>query len=247
MSTDQRPQPHPAHPVSTPATPTLPGPGPSLARNGRLWPLWLLVSVTCLPEIVLTLADHGIVGTLRWRSLAYQYGAFWAGLLHGWRPNYALQPVSMFLSYAVLHAGPVHLAGNMLGLVWLGRFLLPALGVWRFLLLYLGTAIGGAGVFGLMSASPAPMVGASGALFGLAGAWLVQEWRLDLRPLAEGGRGVRAAWLWAGQILGLLTAVNLASWVLQDGRLAWQTHLGGAVAGIGLALILGRPDRQEET
>jgi rhomboid protease GluP len=216
---------------------------PRAQDSGRLWPLWVLVGLTCLPEIVLTLADQGLLGSVRWRSLAYQNGAFWAGLLQGWRPNYAAQPVTMFLSYAVLHAGPAHLAGNMLGLVWLGRILLPGLGLWRFLLLYLGAAVGGAGLFGLMSTSPAPMVGASGALFGLAGAWIVQEGRLDLRPLTEGGRGARTAWLWVGQMLGLLMAVNLASWLLQDGQLAWQTHLGGAIAGVGLALLMGRRTR----
>jgi membrane associated rhomboid family serine protease len=216
-------------------------PAPGVSR--LLWPIWLLVGLTCLPEILLTLADHGIIGSTRWRSLAYQNGAFWAGLLQGWRPNYAAQPVTMFLTYAGLHAGPLHLAGNMAGLIWLGRIMLPDLGLWRFVLLYLGATVGGAMLFGLLSDSPAPMVGASGALFGLAGAWMVQEGRRDLRPMAEGGRGARAAWIWVGQMLGLMTAVNFASWVLQDGQLAWQTHLGGAVAGIGLAVLFVAPHR----
>jgi rhomboid protease GluP len=163
---------------------------PRAQDSGRLWSLWVLVGLTCLPEIVLTLADQGLLGSVRWRSLAYQNGAFWAGLLQGWRPNYAAQPVTMFLSYAVLHAGPAHL-GRQHARGWSGSggSCCRGSGSGRFLLLYLGAAVGGAGLFGLMSTSPAPMVGASGALFGLAGAWIVQEGRLDLRPLTEGGAG----------------------------------------------------------
>lgn len=204
-----------------------------------LWPLWLLMALTCVPEIVFLMADYGIWGSTRWRSLAYQNGAFWPGLLRNWSPNYPAQPLTMFISYAGLHAGPAHLIGNMIALGWLGQILHPVLGVWRFLALYIGTAIGGAGLFGIMSTSPSPMVGASGALFGLAGAWMVQEWRHDLRPMADGGRGVRATWIWLGQIFAILLAVNVMSWFLQDGHLAWQTHLGGWLVGIIIAMILG--------
>ena len=40
-----------------------------------------LIGLTSLVELTLLAADYGLVGTTRWRALAYQYGAFWAGLL----------------------------------------------------------------------------------------------------------------------------------------------------------------------
>lgn len=67
------------------------------------------------------------------------------------------------------------------------------------------------------------MVGASGALFGLAGAWLAwdgQEARAHRAPL----------WPVLGRMAGLVV-LNIALWVLQGGLLAWETHLGGFVAG----------------
>jgi len=190
-----------------------------------------LVAVSALPELVLQAADLGLVGTPRWRLLAYQYGAFWAGLLHNWRPNFALQPWTMFLTYAVLHAGIGHLAGNMLTLVLLGQPLAARLGPWRFLCVYAGGTLGGAAAFGLMTASPQPMVGASGALFGLAGAFIARDWRQRRRQ----GRP-------AGPVLAVLAGLvllNLLIWLALGGMLAWETHLGGFLAGAGIAVALG--------
>ncbi len=182
-----------------------------------------LMLLTCLPEIVLFLADRGLIGSARWRPLAYQYGGFWAGLLQGWRPNYPGQPLTMFASYALLHAGLAHLAGNMAALWGLGSVAVERLGAGRFLMLYLIAALGGGVGFGLLTGSPAPMVGASGALFGLAGAWTGWE-------LAERGRSGRQLWPVLGLVAGLV-ALNGLFWLAAHGLLAWETHLGGYLAG----------------
>ena len=186
--------------------------------------LWTLLILCLLPELLLLGADLGLWGSARWRPLAYQNGAFWAGLLHGWRPNYAAQPVVMFASYGWLHAGPVHLAGNLAALVWLGPPVLARIGARGFVILWALSLLGGGLAFGLLTRSPAPMVGASGALFGLAGAWLVAEVRALPDRRARALRG-----------LGLLTALlilNAAAWAMQGGHLAWETHLGGLAAGM---------------
>lgn len=215
-------------------------PDPPQARRPRpaLWHpvLVALIAICVLIEAVLVLADHGLIGSARWRPLAYQYGAFWAGLLHGWRPNFAAQPVSMFFTYAFLHAGTVHLIGNMLALALLGPPVLERQGPWRFALVYLAAVLGGAATFGLLTRSPAPMVGASGALFGLAGALLVWRWQDQRHAGLARARGLADL---AGGLLGL-TAINLGTWWLQSGQLAWQTHMGGALAGALVAGLLGR-------
>lgn len=189
-----------------------------------------LVMVNVGIELVLTAADYGLIGTQRWRSIAYQNGAFWAGLLHDWRPNFPAQPWTMFLSYSVLHSGPVHMIGNMLVLWVVGRILRLRLGVKGFFFVYLVSALGGALLFGVLTNSPQPMVGASGALFGLVGTW--QYWRWSGRRRAR--RSLRPVI----QTLVVLAALNAIVWVLQGGLLAWETHLGGFIAGwLAAALI----------
>lgn len=185
--------------------------------------LWAIMGLCCGIEMVLIAADFRLIGSPLWRGLAYQNGAFWAGLLHNWRPNYPAQPGLMFLTYAFLHAGFWHLAGNMVTLFFLGDIVLRRVGPRGFAWIYAVSALGGGIVFGLLTRSPSPMVGASGALFGLAGAWQYWQWR----DLGDGGRP-RWPVLWA--VLGLI-ALNLLLWLFNDGMLAWETHLGGFVAG----------------
>lgn len=199
---------------------------PALLRSGRVV-LGGIILANLLVELVLQGADRHLWGNVLWRGWAYQYGGFWAGLLHDWRPNYPAQPAAMFLTYSLLHAGVGHLVGNMLGLAVLGDLAGERLGGRRLLGLYAACALGGAAAFGLLSHSPAPMIGASGAIFGLAGALTV--W--DARDRRRKGLWNRAALI----VLGL-AGLNLAIWVLQSGNLAWQAHLGGFVAGAGLAL-----------
>lgn len=194
-----------------------------------------VIAISLLIEVVLVAADHGLIGSLRWRILAYQYGAFWAGLLHGWQPNFAAQPATMFVSHAFLHAGPAHLAGNLLVLAMLGPRVLTEQGPARFTAVWLAAILGGGLAFGLLATSPAPMVGASGALFGLAGALLVWQTRT---PQPGRTRARRLLVLAAG-LTGLL-AINLPMWWLLAGQLAWQTHLGGTLAGALVAAITRR-------
>ncbi len=197
----------------------------------HLWPLVLLAVLAALPEAVLTGADLGLWGSARWRPMAYAQGAFWAGLLHGWTPNYPAQPWLMFLTHAWLHAGPEHLAGNLAALAWLGPGVLARAGGWGLALLWLLAVLGGAAAFGLLTGSPAPMVGASGGLFGLAGAAVV--WHARATRAAGAGRG-RALALGLGGLAGLLL-LNALAWVLAGGLLAWETHLGGLLAGATVA------------
>jgi membrane associated rhomboid family serine protease len=191
------------------------------------------IFVFCLiPELILAGADLGLWGTKRWRLTALQYFGFWAGLLGNWRPNYALQPLAMFATYGFLHAGLAHFAVNMLTLFSLGPPLAARLGGTRFLVLYVVSIIGGAVGFALLSRVIAPMVGASGALFGLAGALIAWDLSSRLRSRAS----LTPVW----RALLLLVALNLVLWWAMDGILAWETHLGGFLAGWASALLLDR-------
>lgn len=201
-------------------------------------PVVLGIFLLCLlPELVLSGADWGLWGSPVWRLRAFQYAGFWAGLLQDWRANYALQPWTMFLTYGFLHAGAVHFLVNMTTLFSLGPPLAERFGAARFAALYALSTVGGAAGFALLSPQALPMVGASGALFGLAGAHVGLHWRIarargaTLRPV------LRA-------ILGL-AVLNLVLWWAMNGQLAWQTHLGGFVAGWIAALWLDGDDGAE--
>ncbi|MDE9451641.1 rhomboid family intramembrane serine protease [Aliiroseovarius sp. Z3] len=189
-----------------------------------------LIALNVTIEAVLFAADLGLVGTRQWRPLIYQNAAFWAGLLHNWRPNYTAQPWTMFITYAFLHGGIMHLLGNMLTLWLIGRMAIVRAGPKGFVLIYVLSAIGGALMFGALTLSARPMVGASGALFGLVGAILYWRWS-DRRRLGLDQWPV----LKTALILGVL---NLLLWLLMGGLLAWETHLGGFIAGwLGAAAL----------
>ncbi|MCK8465155.1 rhomboid family intramembrane serine protease [Aliiroseovarius sp. S1339] len=199
--------------------------------------LFGLIALNLVIEGVLFAADLGFVGTKQWRSLTYQNGAFWAGLLHNWRPNYPAQPWTMFVTYAFLHGGLAHLLGNMLTLWLIGRMVIARSGLAGFVLIYLLSAIGGGVGFGALTLSPQPMVGASGALFGLVGAVIYWRWA-DRRRLGLD------QWPVLKTVLSLMM-LNLVLWVVLDGLLAWETHLGGFIAGWTATAGLGWAQRRQ--
>jgi rhomboid protease GluP len=225
--------PFPSRPAPTPAlAPAGVRPGPG--RGG--WAVLAVLAVAlALPEAVLQGAELGLWGSARWRPLAYQNAAFWVGLLGDWRPNYPAQPWLMFASYGVLHAGALHLAVNLATLASLGVPVLAQAGAARFLAVFALGQIGGGLGFALLSRSVQPMVGASGALFGLAGAWVVW-FAADAARRGGPWAGLRAFAVPSAVLAGL----NLAMYRLADGQLAWEAHLGGFLAGALAGGILRR-------
>ena len=186
--------------------------------------LWGLVAIMAVIELILSLADAGAFGSRDLRWLAFAAGAFWQPILAGSVPPvYPGQTAVMFISHAFLHGGLAHLAMNSVVLLSLGKFVSAHVGAARTLLVLLLSAVAGAACFGLLSSSATPMIGASGAVFGLIGLWQAMDYRtrrragLSLQPILT-------------TILGLIAA-NIALFVILTGGLAWQAHLGGWIAG----------------
>jgi membrane associated rhomboid family serine protease len=199
-------------------------------RGGARWLRLFLLGLVILCsgiELALQLSDRGLLLPLGLRAFAYDNAAFWPPLLRGWQPNYALQPWTMFFSYAVLHGGAWHLIFNMLTLWSLGLAVEREDGPWGVVGLLVAGSLGGAAAQGLLSAAPNPMVGLSGALFGLVGGLVWNR----LRDARAGLVPTGAVW----RIVLVLVAINLVMWWALDGRLAWQAHLGGTLAGLANA------------
>lgn len=130
------------------------------------------------------------------------------------------------LTAAFLHAGIFHILFNMFALSQVGPVVEQALGRVRFLALYLLAALGGS-VAAYVFANPAqPSVGASGAIFGLFGAYYIVVRRL-------GGP--------TGSILALI-AINLVL-TFTIPNIDYRAHLGGLVTGTAVAAVFAYTPR----
>jgi len=198
----------------------------------------VVLSLTiALIEILLSMADAGWFADPSLRRRVFVAGAFWASLLHGDTPLYAAQPVTMFVSHALLHGSILHMAMNLTILLALGRFAADRYGPGVVLPVFLLTAIAGGAMFGLLTDDRLPMVGASGAVFGFLGVWIAWDWRRHRSAGAPTGPVVR-------RVL-VLVFLNVALWVALSGGLAWEAHLGGFLAGLACgAWFETRIDRQ---
>lgn len=195
--------------------------GPQAGAPGFLW---ALVGIMTVIEVILSLSDAGAFGGKNLRWAAFVLGAYWQPVLAGMvPPAYPGQTAVMFISYAFLHGGLAHLALNSVVLLSLGKFVSTHVGAARTLLVLLVSAVAGAACFGLLSSSPAPMIGASGAVFGLIGVWQALDYRIRRRA----GLPLQPVLM---AILGLIAA-NIALFVMFAGGLAWQAHLGGWIVG----------------
>ncbi|WP_235480728.1 rhomboid family intramembrane serine protease [Agromyces sp. Leaf222] len=125
------------------------------------------------------------------------------------------------LTSVFLHASILHLLLNMYTLWLFGQLLEPMLGRVRFLALYLISGLAGSVGVVLLAAPLGWVLGASGAIFGLMGAFVVIQRRL-------GGNMTQ---------LYILLAINLGIGFLPGANISWQAHLGGLVGGALVGLI----------
>ncbi len=156
-------------------------------------------------------------------------GALWpASVLVG--HEYWRMFTSMFL-----HDGLLHIAFNMWALWAIGGFMEAAIGRLKFVVLYLVSGFAGSVLVLVAAPVNSLVVGASGAIFGIFGA-------LAVHAFLNRGRDFQSRAL-LGNVLFLLV-INLV-FTFSAGRVSWQAHIGGLVAGAAtmLAMMLaGRKD-----
>ena len=140
------------------------------------------------------------------------------------------------ITYQFMHAGIVHLLGNMLFLYVFGLNVEDRLGRVGFAFFYI---VGGM-IAGLahITDSPAPVVGASGAISAVTGAFLVLFPRTRLRVLLM-FFFIGVFWIPAWWLIALAIAKDLVfqGFAAQD-NVARMAHLGGYVYGIAICLCL---------
>jgi membrane associated rhomboid family serine protease len=144
------------------------------------------------------------------------------------------------VSSMFMHGGWFHLLGNMWFLWVFGDNVEDAMGPGGFLLFYLVSGLAAAGAQTLSSPSSAvPMVGASGAIGGVMGAYAMRFPRHRIDVLFFFGFFIRVIPLPAWAMLGYWFAIQLFSGTLgpaEGGGVAFWAHIGGFVAGAALAL-----------
>jgi membrane associated rhomboid family serine protease len=168
--------------------------------------------------------------------------------LGGDLPPYIPYPFwSTLFTSMFLHGGWGHLGGNMLFLWVFGDNIEHRLGHVRFLLFYLGTGLAASFAHIIFNTSSAiPAVGASGAISGVLGGYLLLFPRNQVYVLTWGGvMAVPAIFMLGLWILTqFISGVGaMATTAQTGGGVAYMAHIGGFVAGLALAPLFaaGRP------
>ena len=145
--------------------------------------------------------------------------------------------VSMFL-----HGGWFHLAGNMVFLWVFGNNIEDHLGIIRYLLFYVAAGVVATATHVVLQVdSTVPLVGASGAIAGVMGAYLVWFPWARVRTLVL--LGVIPVWPRLPAALLLTVWFVTQFWTHPDAGVAWAAHVGGFVFGMAMALFARRDER----
>jgi len=151
------------------------------------------------------------------------------------------------LTSMFIHGGFLHILGNMWFLWIFGRGVEDLLGHVKFLVFYLACGVAAGVVHVLVNAhSPVPTVGASGAIAGVMGGYLIKFPRARIVTLVPiffflTTLDIPAAFLllywFAMQFFNGVGSVGYSQ--ASAGDVAWFAHVGGFLAGIGLMLLMG--------
>ncbi|MCB0712969.1 MAG: rhomboid family intramembrane serine protease [Ignavibacteriae bacterium] len=176
----------------------------------------------------LTLSDNGL------NRFLMEYGAVPAKIMVG-------NDLHALFSSMFLHAGWGHIIGNMLFLKVFGDNVEDQMGHWWFLAFYLITGLAASGAHILLNqGSTVPSVGASGAISGVLGAYIVSFPKNRVMVWVFFSLIAVPAWLmigfWAAEQF-LATVGTVARTEQTTGGIAYAAHAGGFIAGVVLGLI----------
>ena len=179
----------------------------------------------------------------------YRLGMIPARLLEGkeLQPQFVVVPAwATIFTSMFMHGGWLHLGGNMLYLWIFGDNIEDSMGHGRYLVFYLLCGAAAALTQGLVDpTSTIPMVGASGAISGVLGAYMLLHPGATVRVLIFLGFFVTVAHIPALIVLGVWFALQLVSGLatpVDQPGVAFWAHIGGFVAGLALVTFFKRRD-----
>ncbi len=216
----------------------------NISTRGRPWMLYLILAVNVAVffyQVRLPMAElrqmvevYGVVPARIGSPLMLLFPSQWS----------ALVPL---VTAQFLHGGWFHLGSNMLYLWIFGDDVECSMGSLRFLLFYLLTGIAGNLAHVLTNlGSGIPVIGASGAVAGILGAYLISFPRARVLTLVPLGFFLTMVEIPAVIFLGFWFVLQLASGlsaVVGAESVAWWAHIGGFVSGVILILWFRRNGR----
>jgi len=214
---------------------------PSRRRSGPPWATLFVVAACVVVFLWLTTlpADQRAATILRWGTVPTTL----LDTRAPWLQQLLELRAARLVSAIFIHADWLHLSGNLLFLVVFGVSAERVLGSLRFLVLFV---VGGtlANLFGawMLSGTSAPIIGSSGAVSTVVGAYLALFPRARLGLVLPLGMFLEFVRVPAMLLIGFWAALQLLFTYVGPafGAVAWWTHIAGFLSGIVLAL-LSRP------
>ena len=180
-------------------------------------------------------------------ALFYSWGVIPASLIHNFQiPNeiYRVPPTITLFTSMFMHGGFMHLIGNMLYMWIFADNIEDELGKIKFIIFYLMSGVAAALTQVYMNTeSTIPMVGASGAIGGILGAYIVNYPRakvLVLIPLGFFSQIIKVPALFVLGIWFLLQFISSALSSSSGGGVAYGAHIGGFIFGAISILFFNR-------
>ena len=178
-----------------------------------------------------------VVSASGMEQVAYSYGAIPHYIL-SFEKVQPIHPAITIFSAMFMHGGLFHLGGNMLYLWIFGNNIEDRLGHLRFIVFYLFCGIVSAYAHAITDPdSLMPMIGASGAVSGILGAYLLLFPRATVYTLVFLGFFVTTVKIPALIVIGFWAIVQLingliSTGVARGGGVAWFAHIGGFLVGL---------------
>jgi membrane associated rhomboid family serine protease len=171
------------------------------------------------------------------QRIAYDYGAIPQYILHFHSDQPIPAPLTIFTSM-FMHGGLMHIGGNMLYFWIFGNNIEDRIGHVRFIFFYLFCGVVAAFAHALSSPGSAiPMIGASGAISGVLGAYLLLFPSARVHTIVFFGFFIQVIRIPALIVIGFWAIIQFVSGlitqgILHQGGTAWFAHVGGFLAGL---------------
>ncbi len=197
-------------------------PSPPPARRTRdyggftLSPVWIIIIANLMFFVAILVSGEGRYPFGEYHEVISDRFTYYMGLI----PYYFPSRPWTILTAMFVHSGFGHIFGNMITLYFFGSFLHRLIGSGRFLLVYFVGGIVGNVLYLLLGDSLSIAVGASGAVYAIAGALVVMMPRLTVR-----------LYFFIPMPLWVVVLVFFVIWSFIPG-VAWQAHMGGLAVGL---------------